>query len=155
MEYEVNEATYAIIPYEKEKAKVIEYDDEYIIDSSPYEIMEYSCEYFGSSLEGRVIGSKSILGTIYKVPLMIDDALDMIFFPTKSPNSSKNVWISLKNIDSYQKIGTKTLVMFKNSKKLLIDVPYYSFDNQVLRATRLEAIAKDRKSKKKVTKTQL
>ncbi len=149
MDYEVNEETLAIIPYGKNKSRVIEYDDEYIFNREPFSIMEYSCEYFGSSLEGRMIGSKSMLGTVYRVPLIIEETKSLIFFPTKSPNSVTNIWISLNNIASYRKLDKKTLIIFKNNKELLLDVPYSSIDNQILRATRLECLSKARKNVKK------
>ena len=64
MEYEINSETLAIIPLQKGKSKILELNDEYEIDLTPYKIMENSCNYYGSSLTGRMEGSKSILGSI-------------------------------------------------------------------------------------------
>ena len=43
MNYEINEGTLAILPKE-EKSKVLEDSKEYVINNTPYEIMDYSCK---------------------------------------------------------------------------------------------------------------
>lgn len=147
MDYEINESTLAVIPY-LNKTKVIEIDNEYVIDQSPYKILEYSCEYFGSSLSGRLKGTKNMLGSIYKAPIIVEESKEIIFFPTSSPTGYENMWISLKNITNYKKDGNKTIINFINNKNLTVDVPYFSIDNQILRASRLESILSKRKDKK-------
>lgn len=147
MNYEINDETLAIIPFKDSSSKVLEYDMQCVIDYSPYEVMEYSCEYFGSSIDGRMYSAKKILGSVYKTPLLVDGYRDIIFFPTKSPNSKDNIWISLNNIKSYMKVDeNETLILFKNGTKLTIELPYYSINNQVLRATRLSSVLKERRS---------
>lgn len=148
MNYEVNEDTLAIIPYQN-GTKIIERDNEYIIDCNPYKVMEYSCEYFGSSIDGRIKGTKNMLGSIYKAPIIIEESKNLIFFPTSSPNVYENNWISLKNVIGYKKEGNKTKIIFRNNKELLVDIPYLSIDNQVLRASRLESILSKRKNSEK------
>lgn len=146
MNYEINSNTLAIIPYFNNQSKVIESEGEYIVDGTPYDVMEHSCEYFGSSLEGRLKGSKNILGSIYKAPVMVEEYRGLIFFPIKSITlNDENVWISLKSVIKYEKEDNKTRLFFNNNDSLLLDIPYYSFENQVLRATRLEAVMKNRK----------
>ena len=50
MKYEINKDTFAILPLENNKSRIIEKNNEYIIDDDPYSVMEHSCSYFGSSL---------------------------------------------------------------------------------------------------------
>ena len=150
MNYEINSDTLAIIPSSNCSSKVIEVEDEYNIQNSTYKIMEHSCEYFGSSLDGRLNGTKNMLGSIYKSPILVEESRNIIFFPTKSPTQDDNVWVSLNNIDTYEKNNdNNTIVYFKNNKQLLLDIPFLSFQNQVLRATRLESIFRQRKFNKK------
>ncbi len=149
MDYEINQDTLAIIPKSYNSSKILEIDNEYDIDLNPYSVMEHSCEYFGSSLEGRINGSKNMLGSIYKSPVLVEESRNIIFFPTKSPNLESNVWISLNNIDHYEKCENNTKIYFKNNKELVIDIPILSFENQVLRATKLESVFRKRKFNKK------
>ena len=52
MNYEINEGTLAVIPAENRKSKILEDKGEYIVDNTPFEILDYSCRYFCSSYEG-------------------------------------------------------------------------------------------------------
>ena len=149
MNYEINKDTLAILPVNEDKSFVIEKDNEYIVDYRPYEVMEHSCEYFGSSLDGRLKGSKNMLGTIYKAPILVEESRNIIFFPTVSPLLVNNVWISLNNIDKYEKLGEKTKIYFKDGKDIIVDIPYLSFENQILRSSRLESIIRNRKNNQK------
>ena len=147
--YEINKDTLAILPINNDKSFIIEKNNEYIVDSKPYEVMEHSCEYFGSSLDGRLRGSKNMLGTIYKAPILVEETRNIIFFPTVSPLLVNNVWISSNNIEKYEKLGEKTKIYFKDGKDIIVDIPYLSFENQILRSSRLESIIRNRKNHQK------
>ena len=146
MNYEINEETLAILPVDGTKSKIIELNQEYIIDDNPYQVMEHSCEYFGSSLNGRLVGSKNMLGSIYKVPVLVEESRNLIFFPTQSPILEDNSWISLNKIVNYKKVDDKTMITFKNDKNLIVDIPFLSIQNQIYRATRLESVLRNRKN---------
>ena len=145
MKYEINSETLLIMPELNYKSKVFEKEREYVVETTPFKIMEHSCEYFGSSLEGRLKGSKNMIGSIYKAPILVEESRNLIFFPTVSPSLGDNIWISFNNIEKYHKDGNKTKVIFKNKKEITLDIPYHSFDNQVLRGSRLESVMRNRK----------
>ena len=69
--YEINKDTYAILSVSNNVTRVVEKNDEYFIKKGSYEVMEDSCAYYGSSCEGRIKGTKNILGNTYKVPIII------------------------------------------------------------------------------------
>ena len=149
MNYEINDDTLAIIPIDEYSSKVYEIDEEYIVDETPYSIMENSCRYFGSSLEGRIMGSKDVLGAIYKIPVIVEESQKLIFFPTKALDSPTVSWISYKNIKSIEKYNDKSLVKFKNDEKVILDCPYFSLKNQIFRCNMLDNIFYNRKGLKK------
>ena len=94
-----------------------------------------------------------MLGSIYKPPIFVEESRKIIFFPTTSPRQISNIWLSLNNLVSYEKLDeNKTIVYFSNNKKIVLNIPYLSMDNQVLRATRLEAIHNRRKNEIKSEK---
>lgn len=68
MKYEISKGTLAVIPNEFESSLVFEDEERYIIKEKPFNIMDDSCKYFGSTYEGRKNGAKEILGAEYKVP---------------------------------------------------------------------------------------
>lgn len=150
MNYEVNNDTLVIMPEHHNHSKILEIEDEYIVEGSPYQVMEHSCSYFGSSIDGRIKGTKSIIGSIYRTPIVIEESRNLIFFPTVSPNGKENIWISLKNIKHYERYSkNKTKVFFKNNKSIIVNIPFASFENQVLRSSRLDSLLTDRKNMKK------
>lgn len=101
--YEINGNTLAIIPLTKNTSKVIEAEQEIIVEKGSTEIIDESCRYFGSSYNGRFEGTKEILGVSYKSPIIVEESREIIFFPTTSPRISDCHWISLNNIDDYKK----------------------------------------------------
>lgn len=136
--YEINRNTLAIIPITKEITKIIEEDRDFIINLSSMQIIDDSCKYFGSSYEGRVEGTKNILGLKIKSPIFIEESSDLIFFPTKSPRNWSCVWINLNKIDDYEKVNSSTTkIFFSSGKAIKFNISYEIIDNQVLRATRL------------------
>ena len=64
-EYEINEETLAIIAVDKNYSEVYELNDHYVIEKGSNKIMEDSCRYFGSSLDGRRKGTEYMIGVNY------------------------------------------------------------------------------------------
>lgn len=74
MDYEVNYDTQVILPIEGSKSKVIESDNEYVVNQTVQEVLEHSCEYFGSSYEGRKEGTRKMLGITHKSPIIVEES---------------------------------------------------------------------------------
>lgn len=149
MNYEITYDTEMIIPVSNNESKVIEKDDEYIVEQNTLKILEHSCEYFGSSFEGRKEGTKKILGITHKSPIIVEESRKIIFFPTNSPERKDCAWINLEKIDKYYKVDNKTSsILFKCGKLVNLNISYGSLTNQILRATRLKFILEDRIGKK-------
>ena len=147
MKYEISKGTLAILPNEKNSSVVYEDDERYIITQTPYEIMEESCKYFGSTYEGRKDGAKEMLGAEYKVPIVIEDSSNLIVFPTTSPLSEDCVWISLKRVEKIEKIDSNnTRIIFDNKTEIIVDSSYRTIENQLSRASRLDLILRNHKN---------
>lgn len=146
--YEVNENTTAVIGLGENISKIVEYNNEYIVGNSSYEVMDNSCKYFGSSYLGRVDGSKNILGLHHKVPVVVEESSDLIFFPINTTEDIRCIWLSLKWIKDVYTVNNKTIVEFKNGKKMLCKCSEYSLKNQIMKASRLNTILNERKHEK-------
>jgi len=144
--YFVNKATCAIIPIGKSVSKVIELDNSYIVDKSVNDIIDESCKYFGSSYQGRYDGSKKILNMNYKLPIVIEEFNNIIFFPTSSPRFGECCWISLNNISSYLKMESCSKLVFYSGIELELEISYYCLENQIFRATMLDSLLRKRKN---------
>ncbi len=144
MNYEINEGTLAILAKNK-KSLILEDDKKYVVDSLPFDVVDHSCKYFGSSYEGRREGTKEILHINYKVPIIVDNSRNLIFFPTNSPISDDCSWLSLKSIKSIKEGDFNTTdVIFNNGVSINIPVSKRTMDNQILRASRLDLIMRNR-----------
>ena len=151
-DYEINDETLAIIPDDIWNSIVVEDNCDYEVSRKPIDIVDYSCKYFGSSYHGRKVGSKDVLNSSYKLPIVVEDTTNLVFFPTTSPLDEDCSWISLKNIKEYRRIDDlNTEVEFKNGKIITVGISYNSFNNQVLRASRLESILRNRREKAEKT----
>ena len=120
--YEVNDRTLALCSLDS-KTRVYEEGSTFIVNKPAYEIMEDSCEYFGSSIEGRKKGTFNL------------------------KNCS---WLRSSKIDSYYYESNKLFVRFKNGERIVVNSSYGVIDNQIIRAIKLEVALKNRKSEKNI-----
>ena len=145
-DYEISTKTYAI-KYRDEKSCLLIEGGKEIVNNKPInKYLDYNCNYFGSSLEGRIKSSKTVLGMKYKLPIIIEESRELIFFPTTSPRNEQCTWISLNNIKKYEKKDLYTSITFENNQKYIFDISIESFENQFLRASKLLLNLKNRKS---------
>lgn len=144
--YEINKDTCAVISINNDLTRVVEKNEEYIVNKTTYEVMEDSCQYYGSTYLGRIKGTKNLLGSAYKVPIIVEESNDLIFFPTEASNSAKCVWIALNHIEKYEKDNRFTKVTFDSGKQIIVKMSISSFEMQLLRANRLGSIMKKRKN---------
>ena len=148
MDYEINSETLAIIPIDNNTSKVYEKEEEYIIKKSSNSIIKENCEFYGSSYEGRCVGTKSLTGIKTKYPIIIEESRNIIFFPTSSIRTKQSSWIALNKIKNYEQSKKNSKIYFKNDKKIVLDISYYSLDNQICRATILKSKLYERKLEK-------
>ena len=145
--YEFSKGTLAIVPNEGETSLVLEDEDHYIVEETPFQIMDESCKYFGSSYNGRKEGAKNILGADYKVPIVVEDSCNLIAFPTSSPLSEDCIWISLNRVQNIIKVDNyNTKVLFDNNIEIIVPCSFRSIENQLSRASRLDLVLKNRKN---------
>ena len=144
--YEINNETLLIVPYDYGKSKVYEYDDEFIVNMIPLTIVKNSCMFFGSSFDGRRLASKNIIGVDMKVPIIIEESKNVIFFPVSSCISKNSIWISYQNLIKYSKIDCNySMLYFKNNKSIKLNTKYNLIDNQVIRCIKLDTLLCKRK----------
>lgn len=144
--YEINTGTLAIIPIDENTTKIIEFDNEYVVNKSCFEIISDSCNYYGSTYQGRYEGTKNMIGMSYKLPIIIEESRNIIFFPTTSPKLLTCAWVSLNNLKTYFKANKGSNIIFKNNSTVTLDMSIFSLESQILRASRLESVLQSRKN---------
>ncbi len=146
MKYEISNGTLAIVPNEDDNSLIYEDNERFIVEESPFKIMEESCKYFGSTYKGRKDSAKEILGAEYKIPVVIEDSTNLIVFPTTSPKAEDCAWICLNRVKNINKVDSfNTKITFDNDRELIVPCSYRSIENQLSRASRLDVILRKRK----------
>ena len=138
--YIINTDTIAIIGIDRVSSKIIERDREFIINLSSIEIIENSCLYYGSSLQGRIDAASKIIFNSYKVPILINNKDNLVFFPTISPSSNQCIWISINEIYELNNNNSLVTIIFKNGSKIDTNLSLYSLENQMCKSYRFSSI---------------
>jgi len=148
-EYEITSKTCALISISEKETEVVELGRKFIINAKLNDVLKRSCEFYGCTLEGRKKGSQKQLGMKYKLPIIIENTKELIFFPTSSPRIENCSWISLKNIKNYEENRFGSIVEFIDNNRILLPISLESLENQIFRATRLMLISRKRSEMKK------
>lgn len=141
-EYQINSWTMFIEPVEygsKLFSRVAEVDCEYLSPVKPIDIIKTSCSYFGVDYESRKKGTRQLIGYNRKIPIAIEPANRLFFFPTLSPASPGCIWISHEHVENYVRMGPQqTQIIFRNKQSHLFPVPYGTIEGQMLRTSLLK-----------------
>ncbi len=148
-EYFINEDTLLLLPKDKRTTKILDINGEYVIKKNIFDLVEESCQYYGSSYNGRYVSAKKTLDMDYKLPIIIDEVKEVVLFPTCSPKLSKCMWICVNNVENYSKNKKKSVIKFINGKSYEVDITLNVLENQIMRATLLLMKLKKRKTNPK------
>lgn len=147
MDYEINKETLLVYPIENGKTKIIELNNSYETNMTSFQVIEHSCEYFGSTLSGRQKGTKALIGVTHKSPIFIEESSNIIFFPITSPRKQECMWISFNNISSFKSSNShkSSIIKFKSGEEIEVPASIGTITNQILRSSRLQVVLNDRK----------
>ncbi|HLR71299.1 MAG TPA: competence protein ComK [Pseudogracilibacillus sp.] len=136
--YEVTPLTMAVLSKKDKGGKtntfILEEKRDYTVYTTPTKVIDEACKFFGSSLRGRLEGTKDISKITHKAPIAIDPSSGMYFFPTASPARNNCSWINHSYVDEIKPIGkNKTEITFNNGRRIILNVSYGSMRNQLQR----------------------
>lgn len=141
-EYEVNSCTMFLEPVNygsKIYSQIFELEDEYISPFTPLTLIKNSCNYFGVDYESRKKGTTQLIGYNRKIPIAIEPANRIYFFPTTSPTRPECIWIAHEHVENYRRIGpNQTLIIFRNKQSRTFEVPFCTIEGQMLRTALLK-----------------
>ena len=146
--YEVNSSTMAVLPLgegEKPASKILETDRTFLVNMKPFQIIERSCRYFGSSYAGRKAGTYEVIKVSHKPPIMVDHSNNIFLFPTFYSTRPQCGWLSHAHVHEFCAAKyDNTFVTFVNGETLELPVSITSFENQVYRTAWLRTKFIDR-----------
>lgn len=142
--YLINSSTIMLKYVSENKTRVYELNRDFIVYESMTDIVFNSCEFYGSSYNGRLEYSKSVLNLNIKLPIVIEENKKIIFFPTRAIYNDECIWISSNNLIKIEKENDNCIVNFKNGKKYIIKISCDIINRQIFNCLRLEKILKSR-----------
>ena len=140
-EYEINPYTMAILPKEygsKLYSEILEVEDQYLSPFKPLTLIKTSCQFFGSSFNGRREGTKYLIGVTHKAPIIIDSHTSIFALPTTSPINPECIWLFSNHVEKISKHNQfSTTVHFRNGQNLIVPISHSSLFNQLSRVSML------------------
>lgn len=113
--YLINQKTEAMVGEYRadgvEMTRVIEGKEMFLVNESPYEILNNTFIHLGFDLEGALKGAKSVLGEKYRLPVCINAELGMVWFSSNSFRKSGGIWLSYKHIRDLVPISKKVTMV--------------------------------------------
>ena len=137
--YIISSDTLAIMPYLKHYSIIYEKEKIKIIKKRPNNIINFNCRLHGSSYQGRLSGTSTLIGCNYKAPITIDN--NMVFFPTTSPRLKECSWVNSNNISNiyFDNKSNTSKVNFINNKVISLNVSINILNNQLLKSYILDS----------------
>ncbi|RIW35324.1 transcriptional regulator [Bacillus salacetis] len=140
-EYEINPYTMLIMPIEygsRTYTEIHEESETLLSPFKPFDIIKKSCEFFGSSYQGRKDGTKRLTGITHKAPIIVDPHSSIYLFPTTSPVKSHCMWVSQDHVLSHTKLNSSEIsVTFRDRRSFTLPISYASFEQQMMRTAML------------------
>ncbi|MFP7299058.1 competence protein ComK [Neobacillus niacini] len=109
---------------------VRQFDQVFIVDRSPTEILDDSIRCIGFDLRGAMDTSKMIMGNNMMCPVMINPIHSICVFPDKSHKHDGTIWYNPNQIVRTQSLRRKTYIEFRNGFILMSDSKLFSFNHK-------------------------
>jgi competence protein ComK len=139
--YIINENTMIILPwYSKHaylKSTVLEEYQEIDANESPLTLIEKSCDYYASDLNGRLQSASTIFKGQRMLPVLISETNRICMVPTCSPYKPECVWLSYKHVKDIIPKEARAIVILSNYQKVELDITRDALETRLLRAARV------------------
>ena len=144
MDYIINKNTYYLM-YDNDKTVINELSTELVFPGNNLkDILENSCKYYGSSLQGRIIGARNLIKSRYRIPIMVSERNNILLFPLSGKKNGEVIWFNFGMIKSYEKNGDFVNITFNNGEIRKFMISYVTFNNQILKCSRMLVIYMNR-----------
>jgi len=149
--YKAHENTFVLLPARSihYETIAIEKNQRVHIQQTPLEIIENTClEYWSTYEEQRKVITYH-MNFIQKVPIPICIDRGIYFFPTHSPKSLENCWISFPNILKFKDTSTnkpQTTIKFIDGQSIELNVSTHTITSQMVRTLMIKNQLENRKN---------
>ncbi|MBO0589489.1 competence protein ComK [Sporosarcina sp. E16_8] len=118
---------------------VLDNSSPFVVELEPTALIDLSLKYYGSSLRGAGDGANMILGKGKMYPVIVNEKLDLYWFPSKSPLKCDCIWFALHHIEETIELPNKrTQIIFSDGSTITIAISKMSFDKKIQIAYKLK-----------------
>lgn len=137
VDYEINMSTLLLEGIDSKSCIIYEDDKQRLIESNIGTVINNCCRNFGSTMDGRIKGCSSLTGIRYKCPIVVSERQKIVMFPTLSYADKTTSWIALENVLRIEPCENKSKIIFKNGKKIILDISPFTINNQYTKALKV------------------
>jgi len=142
-DYVMNYNTVLLLPKTNEFGElytfVLDKNSSFDVKLGPTDLIDFNLKYYGSSLKGAREGANMILGVGKMSPVMINEKLDLYWFPSKSSAKEDCIWFALHHIKETIKLpNTHTKVIMSDGDIIIVEMSKTSFDKKIQKAYNLK-----------------
>ena len=135
MDYIINNKTNYLL-FDGKNTIINENGNDFIlINNRIDEILNNSCIFYGSTLIGRKTAAKRLISSRYKMPILINEVNNLLFFSVK--NKSEIIWFNFSRVVDFKKYNEVIKVIFKDNYYKRFNISWSIFNNQILKSSRL------------------
>lgn len=137
--YIINNKTVAL-KREKNKTIIYNVDKAQVFNTNINKIIDYSCNFYGSTLFGRKISAQNILNIKYKIPILIDEKNNITLIQLTSPRNLKCIYLVTNKIVDYEEENNYLKIICVNNIVFYVKISKNSFEKMLIKSFRLNNI---------------
>jgi competence protein ComK len=140
-DYIIHEYTMGILPYYSDHGElysiVLEQYRVVKVALSPIKIMNDSCIFYGSDMDGRKASAHSIFAGKKMMPVLVSEKYKLCMIPVCSPYKPKCVWIAYQHVLDVIDDNGQALILFTNHNKAKVELTKRTLQTKLGVAARL------------------
>ena len=129
----------------KKKTIIINVENIQVINKTLNAVLEYNCNFYGSSLQGKIKSAKQILASKYKIPICLNLEQNIILIPFNSMRQKSCLYLVANKILDYKSQINYTLIKCFNNYVFKVSISQYSLEKLLLNTIKLNNVLKSRK----------
>ncbi len=142
--YLIDNDTIALLK-KRDKTIIYTLDDQKIFNTNYKFILEYNCNYYGSSLDGRKKSAKSILNVKYRVPIIVDELHNIILLQLNSSRDKECLFLVANKILDMEEENNQLKITCINKQEFYVNLSKRSLEKMLLQSFKLNNTLKSRK----------
>lgn len=142
--YLIDNDTIALLK-KRDKTIIYTLDDQKIFNTNYKFILEYNCNYYGSSLDGRKKSAKSILNVKYRVPIIVDELHNIILLQLNSSRDKECLFLVANKILDMEEKNNQLKITCINKQEFYVNLSKRSLEKMLLQSFKLNNTLKSRK----------